>query len=249
MSRLLDGLAGLQGLFAPADLHRGGRVAREPACTEVDARRRAIRRDWAAPAAGIAEALGADRDQRGADVEQVAAHARRSAPRPCRSPGCRTRAGDGGDLGQRDGPDRRAREPAGAAAQPRRRAGAVAPGASAIARSVLISETASAPPSWAAGAQAATSAVLGVSLTISGLAVRGRTASHDLLELAPGRRRCRGRSRRWGRTRSARSPRSPGAASQRLQRARADLAGGRAHDVGDQRARRGLAAGRAPRRM
>ena len=47
---------------------------------------------------------------------------------------------------------------------------------SAIARSVLISDTASAPPSSAASAQAATSAAFGVSFTISGLPVRGRTA-------------------------------------------------------------------------
>ena len=46
--------------------------------------------------------------------------------------------------------------------------------ASAIARSVLINETASAPPACAASAHAATSAVFGVSLTISGLRVRGR---------------------------------------------------------------------------
>ena len=42
-------------------------------------------------------------------------------------------------------------------------------------RSVLISETASAPPASAARAHAGTSAVFGVSLTTIGLAVRGRT--------------------------------------------------------------------------
>ena len=46
--------------------------------------------------------------------------------------------------------------------------------ASAIARSVLMSDTASAPPACAAAAQLATSAVFGVSFTISGLRVRGR---------------------------------------------------------------------------
>ena len=39
-----------------------------------------------------------------------------------------------------------------------------------------MSDTASAPASWAAWATAATSAVLGVSLTTSGLDVRGRTS-------------------------------------------------------------------------
>ena len=57
-------------------------------------------------------------------------------------------------------------------------------GASAIARSVLISETASAPPASAACAQAGTSAVFGVSLTISGLRVLRAARAHDLLELA-----------------------------------------------------------------
>ena len=47
-------------------------------------------------------------------------------------------------------------------------------GSIAAASSVLISETASAPPSSAARATVAGSATFGVSLTISGLAVRGR---------------------------------------------------------------------------
>ena len=50
-------------------------------------------------------------------------------------------------------------------------------GDSAIARSVLISDTASAPASCAAAAQAGTSAVFGVSLTISGLRVRAATGA------------------------------------------------------------------------
>ena len=70
------------------------------------------------------------------------------------------------------GPERRrrvARRPA------RARPGGA--GAAAIPRRVLISETASAPCSSAARATAAGEAVLGVSLTISGLPVHGRTAS------------------------------------------------------------------------
>ena len=44
-------------------------------------------------------------------------------------------------------------------------------------RSVLISETASAPDASAAAATAPTSVAFGVSLTISGLRLRGRTCS------------------------------------------------------------------------
>src|SRR5215213_2770573 len=50
-------------------------------------------------------------------------------------------------------------------------------GSIALALMVLINDTASAPPSSAATATAAGSATLGVSFTISGLAVRGRSAS------------------------------------------------------------------------
>ena len=50
-------------------------------------------------------------------------------------------------------------------------------GSIALAFSVLISETASAPPSSAATATAAGSATFGVSFTISGFAVSGRSAS------------------------------------------------------------------------
>src|ERR1035441_3172269 len=49
-------------------------------------------------------------------------------------------------------------------------------GSRASARNVLISDTAFAPPASAACAQAATSAALGVSFTISGLSVCGRIA-------------------------------------------------------------------------
>ena len=57
-------------------------------------------------------------------------------------------------------------------------------GCGAIPRSVLISETASAPCSSAAAATSAGEAQLGVSLTISGLAVRARTASSSAGDLA-----------------------------------------------------------------
>ena len=51
-------------------------------------------------------------------------------------------------------------------------------------RSVLISETASAPCASAAAATRAGDAQFGVSLTISGLAVSGRTASSSARRLA-----------------------------------------------------------------
>src|SRR5690242_15419839 len=50
-------------------------------------------------------------------------------------------------------------------------------GSRAVARSVLIKETASAPPSSAALAHSPTSAQLGVSFTIKGLVVAGRTVA------------------------------------------------------------------------
>ena len=77
-------------------------------------------------------------------------------------------------LLQRNRPHRRAREPA--VARRQRRARRV-PGSIALAFSVLISETASAPPSSAATATASGSATFGVSFTISGFSVSGRSAS------------------------------------------------------------------------
>ena len=85
----------------------------------------------------------------------------------------RDRRGDRAQLLQRD----RAHRRAGEAAAGRRRARPPLRGSSALAFSVLISETASAPPSSAAIATAAGSATLGVSLTISGFSVSGRSAS------------------------------------------------------------------------
>ena len=132
---------------------------------------------------GVAKALGADRDERRADVEQIA---RVGGALDAAHPDHRNRdaGGDGRDLGERDGADRRCPRARRCLPEPRSRAaGPAASGASAVARSVLISDTASAPPCSAASAHAATSAVLGVSLTISGLAVAAHGA-HDPLELA-----------------------------------------------------------------
>ena len=61
----------------------------------------------------------------------------------------------------------------------RRRATARGSGVDPVARSVLISETASAPALGRRRATAAGSATLGVSLTISGFAVSGRSASEQ----------------------------------------------------------------------
>ena len=143
------------------------------------------------PASGVAEALRADRHERRARRRADPARAPRCCTPPMPITGISTRAATRRHLGERDRADRRSRQAAGAAAQPRLGAAGrrtdrprAMRGASASARSVLISDTASAPPSCAASAQAATSAAFGVSFTISGLPVCGRTAPHDLLQLA-----------------------------------------------------------------
>ena len=125
------------------------------------------------PGPRVAEALGPDRDQRrpgGEEFERVGA-ARRS--RPCRSTGSPTAAATArtwaSAIGRTAGPER----PPWPAAEP----GSPVAGSIALAFSVLISETASAPPSSAATATAAGSATFGVSFTISGFAVSGRSAS------------------------------------------------------------------------
>ena len=166
----------------------------------------------------------------------------RSARRPCRPPES-TRAG----RRRRPGPGRRGGSPGREAAGGRRPATACGaplgalpcrtPGsctaASAIARSVLISDTASAPPASAAAAQAATSAVLGVSLTISGFDRQGRTARTHASQLRGVRADVEARL-------------DVGAGDVELDRGdllallagarpARDLGGGRAHDVGDQR--------------
>ena len=120
------------------------------------------------PGGRIAEAFGADRDQRRAGVDAARARRGRWPRRPCRRSGSRrarrrarpARARPCGSPGPRG---RRCR---------RRATGPSRPARARRARSVLISDTASAPPASAPAAHAATSAVLGVSLTISGLALQ-----------------------------------------------------------------------------
>ena len=107
-----------------------------------------------------------------AAMNSAASRAARRSP-PCRSAGSADRGAHGAQLLQRDRPHRRARE----APWPAASAGSPVAGSIALAFRVLISETASAPPSSAATATAAGSATLGVSFTISGFAVSGRSAS------------------------------------------------------------------------
>ena len=127
------------------------------------------------PRAGprVAEVLRPDRDQAGSGGEEFGgvgaagdpAHADRRAV----ATAARRRAAAAARSGAPPGPrGRRDRRPA---------PGAPLAGSIALAFSVLISETASAPPSSAATATAAGSATLGVSFTISGFAVSGRSAS------------------------------------------------------------------------
>ena len=127
------------------------------------------------------------------------ARARRSARRPSRPPGCCTRSATAATWASATGLIAGPGEPAGAPAEPRlarRRRGA---GASAIARSVLISETASAPASSAACAHSADVGGVGRELDDQRLArCTVATAAHDRLELRAGRRRCRGRSATLG---------------------------------------------------
>ena len=142
---------------------------------------------------------------------------RRRASRPPRagSPACaaalhaahpddrnRDARGDRRDLRERDRADRRTRQAAGA----RRRARESLPhppdsGAGVSARSVLISDTASAPASWAACAHGRDVGRVGRQLDDQRL---GRPRAHLAQDAPPaprGRRRCPGRSRRSGRRR------------------------------------------------
>ena len=80
-------------------------------------------------------------------------------------------------------------------------------GSIAVAFSVLISETASAPPASAAMATAPGSATFGVSFTISGLAVSGRSSLEQRERLVAAARRRSGPTPRSGTRRSARGPR------------------------------------------
>ncbi len=106
-------------------------------------------------------------------------------------------------------------------------------GASAVARNVLISETASAPPSCAANAHAATSAQLGVSLTIKRLVqLRSDGAQHTLQRDRVGTDVKAGVHVGTGDVQLHRGYlRARVARSQQLR----DLLGGGAHHVGDER--------------
>ena len=97
---------------------------------------------------GVAEALGADGDERRAGVEQVARVSRVLTP-PMPTTGNRDAGGDGRDLGEGDRADRGARQAAGAPAEPGRERRGRSARRERLARSVLISDTASAPPSCA----------------------------------------------------------------------------------------------------
>ena len=81
-------------------------------------------------------------------------------------------------------------------------------GVNAVARKVLISDTASAPPSCAAKAQAETSAQLGVNLTINGLCSSARTAC-STRSSATGSAPMSRPFAHWDRRRSAPPPLSP----------------------------------------
>ena len=99
----------------------------------------------------------------------------RSAPRPCRRWGSLTRSRTSRTCASATARTAGPETPPVSAAEPRLARSRAGP-APCRAR-VLMSETASAPWRSAAAATAAGDAQLGVSFTISGLAVRGRTAS------------------------------------------------------------------------
>ncbi len=108
-------------------------------------------------------------------------------------------------------------------------------GCGANARSVLISETASAPEASAACATSATSAVFGVSFTISGLAVSGRTSSSNRASSAGSAPMSRP-VRTLGHDTFSSIAATSGRSCDRFDEL-GDLGGGGAHDVRDQRDR------------
>ena len=178
---------------------RSGAIARLRDVAYVSPRRRSSAAMRAA-AAGSRKRLGSDRHERRAGVEQVArvraalhaAHAddgdAARARRPPRPGPARRRGSPGPDSPPVPPPSHGARSPG--AGRERHRAQRVdqrdGVGAAVLRR-----------PARSDG----TSAVFGVSLTISGLAVLRAAGADDLLAAAPGRRRCPGRSRRSGRRR------------------------------------------------
>ena len=127
------------------------------------------------PGAGgrIAEALGPDRDEICARPKQIECVLARSGRLPSRRPGSRPPAHTAwtcaSATARTAGPETPPVVPPSQGSPVR--------GCSAIPRIVLISDSALAPAPSAARATAATSDAFGVSLTISGLSVSGRTRS------------------------------------------------------------------------
>ena len=117
-------------------------MARRPNPRRLRARRRSCD-----PARRIAEALGADRDERSRPAASISAASRAARDPAHADHRDRDRGGHRADLGERDRPDRRARR--GRRCPPPSQGRPIA-GSMALAFSVLISETASAPPSSAA---------------------------------------------------------------------------------------------------
>ena len=140
---------------------------------------------------------GSSRCRRRRRVAPAASRSRASPPArtpPMPTTGISIRLGDVRDLGQRDRADGGPETPP----VPPPSHGSPVRGCSAIPRRVLISETASAPPACGGPGDRARSVALGVSLTISGLAVSGRTRSSSAAGLARIGAHDRARSRRWG---------------------------------------------------
>ena len=196
MSRLVDGVGAVCRGFRPvcerprAPLRCERSAAIGSTCRRPDgasAARAQLARDPRA-GAGIAEALGADRHERRARVEQIARvrgalHAAH-ADRPGSAPRAATAATWASATARIAGPG----QPAGAAAQPRPRARCARPARRERHRAQRVDQrhrVGAARPA-AACAQAATSAVFGVSFTISGLCVCAAHGAHDLLAAARG---------------------------------------------------------------
>ena len=168
-----------------------------------DASSRASSRAIARAHRGVAKALGAHRHERCAHVEQLAGvrralhaahadhrdlHARRRRPPPGRARPARTA-----------GPDSPPVPPARASGVAALRRGAPrARRERHRAQRVDQRDRVRAAVLGRPRAQRPRRRVLGVSLTISGLRVRGRTVRDDVLQLARDRRRCRGPSATFG---------------------------------------------------
>ena len=244
MSRLVDGMwPCLQGFLArrraPASRRSG------------DDRPRSLRRrcvklasDPRAPAAGSRKLSVPTATSVAPAREQIARRARPLCTPPMPTIGIATARGDRADLRERDRADRRARQPAGAAAEPRlaRLRGCERHPAQRVDQRDGVGAGLLRPPRR----PPATSAAFGVSLTISGLAVSGRTRVEQRARVSPGRRRSSSPVSTFGQetlsSSAATSSRSANALDERGQ-----LLAAEAHHVDDQRHRqRGeLRAGRA----